>query len=147
MGGALSSLRRRSEGVVAWVYEHELLRAATLLFLCVVFFSPSGAEGRTMFVAVLLPLAGIGLFSAGRREITNSFVLWACLAYMATLLVAASVQPDASVQGVWREFRLSALVAAYLSAGHRDDPGDQPVRTTPGPSRCPPARTRRSECA
>ena len=107
-------LQQRSGRIVAWIYEHELLKVATLLFLVVIFFSESGAEGRTMFVALLLPLAGIGLFSAGRSELANSLVVWACLAYMAALVLASAVQADASLLGVWREFRFSALITAWL---------------------------------
>jgi O-antigen ligase len=114
MDGALPSLQQRAGRFVARVYERELLKAATMIFLVVIFLSQSGAEGRTMFVAVLLPLAGIGLLSAGRRELANSFVLWACLAYMAALIVASAVQPDASYQGIWRELRLAAVIAAWL---------------------------------
>lgn len=113
MNAAISSLRLRGARVAAWVYEHELLKIATLIFLVVVFFSQSGAEGRTIFIALVLPIAGIGLFSAGRRELANSFVLWACVAYMAALLVASTVQ-DATFVGLWREFRLSAVIVAWL---------------------------------
>jgi O-antigen ligase len=103
-----------SEPFAAWVYHRELLKAATLIFLAVIFFSQSGAEARTLFYAALLPLAGIGLLSPGRRYLANSVVLWACLVYLLAMLVASAVQPDAQLEDVWDQFQQSTLIVAYL---------------------------------
>jgi O-antigen ligase len=105
---------RKFEPFAAWVYHRELLKTATLIFLATIFFSQSGSEPRTIFFAALLPLAGIGLLSPARNRLANSFVLWSCLVYLLAMCIASAVQPDAPLDEVWRQFRLSTLVFAFI---------------------------------
>ena len=82
--------------------------------LAVLFFPSGEQHSRLIFLLFVLPLAGLALFSPGRRVLTNSSVLWACGVYLLAMGFASLIEPDALPRDVWRQFRLSVLIFVFV---------------------------------
>ena len=74
-----------------WSHRRSLPGLACIAFVAVIFFPNGETHSRFMLFFLLLPLAGLALFSPGRRVLTNSSVLWACGLYLVAMGFASLV--------------------------------------------------------
>ena len=108
-------LLQHVERIAAWAYRRDLAGLACMTCLAALFFPNGESYSRLILFLFVLPLAGLGLFSPGRHVLSNSFVLWACGIYLLAMGFASMIEPDALPRDVWRQFRHSVLIFAFLA--------------------------------
>ena len=98
-----------------WTFQRRMLMAAQIACLCLI-FAPYGDQlSRFVGLPFLLLLAGFGLLSPGRQSVVYSNVLLACFVYLAAMTLASLIAADAPQADVWRQFRISVLIVAFLA--------------------------------
>ena len=108
------TLLQNVERMALWAYRRDLVGWACMACLAALFFPSGEQHSRLIFLLFVLPLAGLALFSPGRRVLTNSSVLWACGVYLLAMGFASLIEPDALPRDVWRQFRLSVLIFVFV---------------------------------
>ena len=89
--------------------------AAQIACLCLI-FAPYGDQlSRSVGLPFLLLMAGFGLLSPGRQSVAYSHVLLACIVYLVAMTLASLAAADAPLADVWRQFRISVLIVAFLA--------------------------------
>ena len=97
-----------------WTFQRRILMAAQIVCLCLLFLPYGDRLSRSVGLPFLLLIAGLGLLSPGRKSVVYSNVLVACVVYLTAMALASLAAADAPLLDVWRQFRISVLIVAFL---------------------------------
>jgi O-antigen ligase len=86
--------------VASWSNRLQLTQAACIAMLAAIFFAPTDGPARSIFVALVLPLAGLGLVLNWSR-LRGSSVLVACALYLALMVLASAIGMDQIDRKIW----------------------------------------------
>jgi O-antigen ligase len=114
--GAVARLIDQAQRLAAWSYRAGLLGNTVIILLVTNFFCRTDSPPRFVLFYFVLPAGVLALLSEGRRKLTGSYVLWAAVIYLAAMLIASLAAPEANFHDVWRQFRISLLIVAFLVA-------------------------------
>jgi O-antigen ligase len=100
--------------VASWSYRLRLTEIACIALVGLIFFSQRDAAARFVFVALVVPLAALGLLSPARFRLRFSTIMVAWALYLLAMLMASFLDASAVGQALWVQSELSVYTFLFM---------------------------------